>query len=97
MIPEPYVKHLLIERRQTNRNLYKSRVAPGAALGLPTMLDGPDAGTIVHGSAPEFEETTPIAKSFEDWLAMLTAALRTSEVEGADRGVAAVFAGAHRA
>jgi hypothetical protein len=45
---------------------------------LALSLSGSDAGSIVHGFAPEWEPER-VAASFDDWLALLTGALRGSE------------------
>jgi SMI1/KNR4 family protein SUKH-1 len=38
---------------------------------LAVSLDGPTYGQIVHGCGPDFEETTTVAGSFAEFLAML--------------------------
>lgn len=43
---------------------------------LAIALSEAERGNVVHGSAPEWEEASRVADSFDDWLVMLSQSLR---------------------
>lgn len=48
---------------------------------LAVRLAGPDAGSIVHGYAPEWEEPARIPRSFEEFPQSFTAEAASSSAE----------------
>jgi hypothetical protein len=59
---------------------------------LAVSLSGPHVGSVVHGYAPEWE-VDRVAESFDEWLALLTAALRARAVSEGSPLALRVFTG----